>query len=631
MPSLVSRITVVAVVALFAVGGAAALPPNGPSPSIVISQVYGGGGSTSAASGAVYNTDFIELFNRGATPQSVAGWSVQYASATGTGNFTATALPAVTIPAGGYLLVGEGTVAGAVGAPLPPTDASGAIAMSATAGKVALVQQATSLACNGSSTPCSAAQTALILDLVGYGNANFSETAPAPTLAASTAAVRAEHGCTDTDSNAADFTAGLPTPRNSATTAAPCGTPPPEVGPTVTSTTPANGDTGVATNANVTVVFSEAVNADVDAFSIACPSGFRSPAVSFSADKRTYTLDSAIDFAPGEACTVTVTATMIHDVDTSDPPDNLPADHVFSFTVAAPVVPIPIHDIQGAAHISPRANQNVATTGVVTAVKGNGFYIQDPAPDANPDTSEAIFVFTSVAPTVTVGNGVQVSGRVSEFRPGATGLTNTELVAPLTVTVLAPIVPLPAATVIGPGGRVPPTEVIDDDATGEIETSGVFEPATDGIDFWESLEMMRLDLGDPGRRRPDELVRRDARAGAERRGHDRAHAARRDPHHRERLQPGAGRDRRPDRPRRGHERRRPLREPGPGSARLQLRRLRARGDHAARRRPRRRHAGVDDHRGPERAVRGDVQRREPRSGRPAVEVRPARRRSSSRT
>ena len=244
----------------------------------------------------------------------------------------------MTIPAGGYLLVGEGTATGAVGAPLPPTDASGSIAMAAGAGKVALVQQATALTCNGSSTPCTPAQTLLILDLVGYGNANFSETAPAPTLTAAVAAIRAEHGCTDTDSNAADFTAGPPVPRNSATTAAPCGTPPPEVGPTVTSTTPANGDTGVATNANVTVVFSEAVNADVDAFSIACPSGFRSPAVSSSVDKRTYTLDTAIDFSPGEACTVTVTATMIHDVDTSDPPDNLPADYVFSFTIAAPVI-----------------------------------------------------------------------------------------------------------------------------------------------------------------------------------------------------------------------------------------------------------------------------------------------------
>src|SRR6266498_848541 len=71
--------------ALVAVGGADALPPNGPSPNIVISQVYGGGGN----SGAPFNADFIELFNRGSTAQSVAGWSVQYASATGTGNLGA--------------------------------------------------------------------------------------------------------------------------------------------------------------------------------------------------------------------------------------------------------------------------------------------------------------------------------------------------------------------------------------------------------------------------------------------------------------------------------------------------------------------------------------------------------------
>ena len=56
------------------------------SPDIVISQVYGGGGNA----GAVYTHDFIELFNRGTTTVSLAGWSVQYASATGTGNFGAT-------------------------------------------------------------------------------------------------------------------------------------------------------------------------------------------------------------------------------------------------------------------------------------------------------------------------------------------------------------------------------------------------------------------------------------------------------------------------------------------------------------------------------------------------------------
>ena len=55
------------------------------SADIVISQVYGGGGNT----GAPYTNDFIELFNRGTTTVSLSGWSVQYASATGTGNFGA--------------------------------------------------------------------------------------------------------------------------------------------------------------------------------------------------------------------------------------------------------------------------------------------------------------------------------------------------------------------------------------------------------------------------------------------------------------------------------------------------------------------------------------------------------------
>ena len=87
----------------------------------MISQVYGGGGNTAARR---YTNDYVELFNRGTAARSVAGWSVQYASATGTGNFAATPLPATTIPAGGYLLVGEGT-GGRGRAPLPPPDATG--------------------------------------------------------------------------------------------------------------------------------------------------------------------------------------------------------------------------------------------------------------------------------------------------------------------------------------------------------------------------------------------------------------------------------------------------------------------------------------------------------------------------
>ena len=50
------------------------------SATVVISQVYGGGGNA----GSVYTNDFIELFNPGSFPVNVTGWTVQYASATGT-------------------------------------------------------------------------------------------------------------------------------------------------------------------------------------------------------------------------------------------------------------------------------------------------------------------------------------------------------------------------------------------------------------------------------------------------------------------------------------------------------------------------------------------------------------------
>ena len=49
---------------------------------------------------------------------------------------------------------------------------------------------------------------------------------------------------------------------------------------------------------------------------------------------------------------------------------------------------------------------------------------------------------------------------------------------------------------VGQGGRVPPNRVIDDDATGSVETSGLFQPTSDGIDFYESLEGMLLQVND---------------------------------------------------------------------------------------------------------------------------------------
>jgi uncharacterized protein len=164
----------------------------------------------------------------------------------------------------------------------------------------------------------------------------------------------------------------------------------------------------------------------------------------------------------------------------------------------SPPSAVEINEIQSASHISALVGQAVQTSGIVTAGRTNGFYMQDPSADANVATSEAIFVFTSSAPTVSVGDAVQVVGTVGEFRPGGSGSTNlttTQLASPA-ITVLSSANPLPAATVIGTGGRIPPGAVIDDDATGNVETSGSFDATTDGIDFYESLEAMRVQVND---------------------------------------------------------------------------------------------------------------------------------------
>lgn len=191
------------------------------SPNIVISQVYGAGGNA----GAIYNADYVELFNRGAATVSLTGYSVQYASAAGTGNFGGNPVVALsgTLAPGQYFLVKQVT-GGATGAALPTPDATGTVNMSGTAGKVILANTASGLACNGGSTPCSAAQLATIVDLVGYGTtANFFEGAPAPAPSATASLFRGSRGCTDTDNNASDFATGAPGPRNKAAAFNVCG------------------------------------------------------------------------------------------------------------------------------------------------------------------------------------------------------------------------------------------------------------------------------------------------------------------------------------------------------------------------------------------------------------------------
>lgn len=178
-----------------------------------ISQVYGGGGNTAAT----YNQDFVELFNAGSTTADISGYSVQYASATGTAWSTAVIPASSTIPPGGYFLVG--LASGATGVALPTPDATGGLNLSGTSGKVALVNNSTALS---GATACSGAT---VVDVIGYGSGSCFEGAVLSTSGIDNAKsmTRKLNGCTDDNNNSTDFTIAAVSPRNAATAVSPCG------------------------------------------------------------------------------------------------------------------------------------------------------------------------------------------------------------------------------------------------------------------------------------------------------------------------------------------------------------------------------------------------------------------------
>src|ERR1019366_1189662 len=173
---------------------ASTLSVHATSTTLVIAEVYGGGGN----SGAYWKNDYIVIYNRGTTSVDVNGWSVQYASSTGsTWSGTTLATSSKIIPPGAYFLVVEGP--GSAGTPLTGGGVTGTLNLSGTAGKVALCNSATAL-----TGTCPTGGS--IIDFVGFGGANCYEgSGPTPTLSNTTSAQRANNGCTDTDNNLADF------------------------------------------------------------------------------------------------------------------------------------------------------------------------------------------------------------------------------------------------------------------------------------------------------------------------------------------------------------------------------------------------------------------------------------------
>ena len=181
-----------------------------PSTTAVISEVYGGGGN----SGATLRNDFIELYDLGSSPVSLANFSVQYISGAPTATSTWSVTPLQnSIPAGGHYLVQEAPGTGG-SQDLPTPDAQGSIALSGTSGTVALVAASTALTCT-TATACAADPD--IVDLVGYGTAAIHEGSADASGASNTLSVQRDAAGTDTDQNGADLTAGTPTPTNTGT------------------------------------------------------------------------------------------------------------------------------------------------------------------------------------------------------------------------------------------------------------------------------------------------------------------------------------------------------------------------------------------------------------------------------
>jgi predicted extracellular nuclease len=447
------------------------------SPDIVISQVYGGGNN----SGATHRNDFIELFNRGNTTIDITGWKVEYFSAAG-GSGGSTPLSGNIAPGKYFLIQQSGGITNGVALPTP--DAVGTLSMGATNGRVDLSDN-----------------TNALKDRVGYGSANLAEGTATAALSNSTAAIRNGNGCTDNDTNNADFTVATPNPRNSATTSNPCGGPVTNQLTVSPSSLTFNAQPGGANppdqNVNVgstgaSLQFSVEVSS-TGWLTVTPLSGNTPASVIVSAT----TGSLAAGNYPG---VITVTNVLT--------PTDFKVVNV-TFQIAASQPYTAINQIQGAAGDvanadwkSPLTGQTVTTEGVVTAKRNNGFWMQEPNPDGDLNTSEGIFVFTTQAGNLgnaIVGNRVRVAGRVTEFRqssPSACADTNkptlTEIDQVASVTNLGV-----SATPITP-------TIVSYNRTGanirQIPTQTIYStPAmnqSDGIDFWESLEGMYVQVDD---------------------------------------------------------------------------------------------------------------------------------------
>lgn len=469
LPTPISRSVVVVLTAALMLGLALplALPASvgAASDSIVVSEfrVRGPGGASD---------EFIELFNRSSASADVSGWMVRRSNGSGSVGTQYTFPPGVSIGAGCYFLLANASYLGSV-AP----DASYSTGITDDGG-IGVVR----------------ASDGQVVDAVGMGAGSFYREGTTLAPQTTNADISRERlpgdgiGHDDTDDNATDFAAITPSsPHNSAS---PC--------------LVASGPT--SPSASGSAVPASVLPGEQSLLAVATVPGANPPstglAVSVDLSAIGGSVAQVMDDTDADG-TFTFLAPVW--MGTSPGPVSLPVTitdaegrsgaATIALTVTAP--PTEIWQIQGPGHLSPLDGQAVfGVEGIVTAVRSSGFWMTDPTPDDDDRTSDGIFVFRGSG--AVVGDHVSVDATVDEFRSGGSGgfenLTTTELVSP-TITVLDGGNALPT-TVIGVD-RMPPTRIIDNDSTSSVEASdATFDPDQDGVDFWESLEGVRLSVAD---------------------------------------------------------------------------------------------------------------------------------------
>ncbi len=184
---------------------------------VVISQIYGG--ASSSVFGGSYNYDFVVLHNRSDCAFTMTNWSIQYAAAMGTSISSKFTLNGTIQPGGYYLIRMYGP--GIEGSALPAADASTSMSIASNAGMFYLHNQTTDVPLAAYGCPAGT-----IKDFVGYGGAGgvncWDGTSPVSSPLINQGCIRKTSGCQDTNSNYNDFTVGIPSPQNSASTAVIC-------------------------------------------------------------------------------------------------------------------------------------------------------------------------------------------------------------------------------------------------------------------------------------------------------------------------------------------------------------------------------------------------------------------------